>query len=86
MGVLVQIRDVPEDVHRVLKARAAEAGQSLSEFLRIELEKVAAQPTWEELRRRIEAQPPIDVSPSPAEVIREMRDAMDGLAPMRDAE
>ena len=79
MGVLVQIRDVPEDVHRTLKARAAEAGQSLSEFLRTELEKVAAQPTWEELRRRIEAQTPVELPKSPAEYVREMRDAMDGV-------
>jgi len=40
----VQIRDVPDDVHRELRARAAAAGMSLSEFLRGELERVAARP------------------------------------------
>ena len=33
----IQIRDVPEDVHRVYRARAAAAGQSLQEYLRAEL-------------------------------------------------
>ena len=37
MGVLVQVRDVPEDVHRALKARAAASGTSLSDYLRMEV-------------------------------------------------
>ena len=40
---MIQIRDIPEGVHRALRVRAAEAGLSLSEYLRQELERLAAQ-------------------------------------------
>jgi antitoxin FitA len=53
MGVLVQIRDVPEPVHRSLKARAAASGMSFSEYLRALLERSAERPTPEELAARI---------------------------------
>jgi plasmid stability protein len=43
MKKMIQIRDVPEDVHRALRVRAAEAGLSLAEYLRRELERLAAQ-------------------------------------------
>ena len=46
---MIQIRDVPEDVHRVLRVRAAEAGLSLAEYLRQELERLAAQRTIAEV-------------------------------------
>ncbi len=55
MGTLVQIRDVPDDVHRTLKARAALAGVSLSEYLRVLLTRAAARPTPAELSARITA-------------------------------
>jgi plasmid stability protein len=76
MGVLVQVRDLPEDVHRTLKARAAEAGQSLSEFLRVELEKIATRPTQEEILRRVRSRTPVRLSKSPAELVREMRETV----------
>lgn len=46
---MIQIRDVPEDVHRVLRVRAAEAGLSLAEYLRQELERLATQRTVSEV-------------------------------------
>ena len=49
MAVMVQIRNVPEDLHRKLKARAALAGMSISEYLLREIEKSLARPTPEEL-------------------------------------
>jgi plasmid stability protein len=55
MGVLVQIRDVPEDVHRTLKARAAVSGVSLSEYVRGVLGRAASRPTPAELSARIAA-------------------------------
>jgi plasmid stability protein len=55
MAVLVQIRDVPEHVHRALKARAAASGSSLSEYLRTILARAAGRPTPEELAARIRA-------------------------------
>jgi plasmid stability protein len=74
MGVLVQIRDVPEEAHRVLKARAAMAGVSLSEYLRAMLSSAAARPTAEELERRIAARGAVELHVSSAELIRELRD------------
>ena len=54
MGVLLQIRDLPDDVHRTLKARAAAAGTSLSEYARQLLARAAARPTLAEMAARIE--------------------------------
>lgn len=61
MGVLIQVRDVPVEVHRVLKARAAEAGVSLSELVRAELLRVASTPTREALLRRIATRERVDL-------------------------
>lgn len=55
MGVLVQIRDVPEDVHRTLKARAAASGTTLSEYVRTLLAHAVERPTPHELAARIRA-------------------------------
>ena len=52
---LIQIRNVPEDVHRKLKSRAAAAGTSLSEYVLREVTRVARTPTPEELDARIRA-------------------------------
>lgn len=61
MSKLVQVRDVPESVHRTLKARAAQSGASLSEYLRAEFARIASLPTPEELRARLRELPPLDV-------------------------
>ena len=74
MGVMIQIRNVPESLHRQLKSRAALAGMSLSEYLLREIRQVAERPTVEELRARLHKLPPVNLSPSPAEVIRAERD------------
>ena len=50
---MIQIRNVPEDIHRRLKVRAAEAGMSLSELLLREVTRVALRPTLDELTARI---------------------------------
>lgn len=52
---LIQIRDVPDDVHRTLKTRAAAEGTSLSEYLLREVTRAARTPTPEELDERIRA-------------------------------
>ncbi len=49
----LQIRDVPDEVKRVLKMRAAKAGQSLSEYALSELRRSAESPTLEELFDRV---------------------------------
>lgn len=74
MPVHVQIRDVPEDVHRVLKSRAAESGMSLSEYLRGMLAAAAARPTAAELAARIEARGPVTLTTPSEVIVREIRD------------
>jgi plasmid stability protein len=78
MGVLVQIRDVPEDVHRKLKARAALQGVSLSEYLRGLLEASASRLTPEELVARVASREPVQLSERPEVIIRELRGELPG--------
>lgn len=59
---LIQIRDVPEDVHRTLKARAAAEGKTLSDYVLREVVRVARTPTPEELDERIRARKSAGVS------------------------
>jgi antitoxin FitA len=74
MGVLVQVRDVSEDVHHTLKARAALAGVSLSEYIRAMLARSASRPTPDELVTRI-ATRGVAVVGEPSEVaVRAIRD------------
>jgi antitoxin FitA len=71
----IQIRNVPEDVHRTLKARAAKAGMSLSEYLLRGLEEDANRPTLQELTERIRSRPMVDLGGiTAAEIIREERE------------
>ncbi|MEO8277634.1 MAG: hypothetical protein ABI639_15585 [Thermoanaerobaculia bacterium] len=72
MPVMIQIRNVPESLHRKLKVRAAEAGMSLSDYLLADLRKVAERPTAAELRTRLQARPAVTL-PEPA--ARAERDA-----------
>ena len=74
MGTLIQIRDVPENVHRTLKARAAQRGTSLSEYLRSELERVAASPTPDELIARLATRKPVRTRETSAAALRKLRD------------
>ena len=74
MGVLIQVRDVPEDVHRRLKARAASGGVSLSEYVRTELERVAASPTPDELLDRLRSRKVVRPRETSADALRAVRD------------
>jgi len=69
----VQIRSVPEDVHRRLRSQAALSGQSLNEFLLARLSEIAAVPTVPELADRIRSRTPY-TGPSSASVVRQERD------------
>jgi plasmid stability protein len=71
----IQIRNVPPDVHRTFKARAAKAGMSLQEYLLGELTEAAARPTIEELTERIRRRGPVQTKTDPADIIREDRDS-----------
>jgi plasmid stability protein len=75
MGTMVQIRNVPEALHRQLKSRAALAGMSLSDYLLSEIRQVAERPTIDELRARLRSRTETAVSVPPAEAVRAERDS-----------
>jgi plasmid stability protein len=70
----LQIRNVPEELHRRLKARAALSGMSLSEYLLREIKAVAERPTLEEFRSRLESRSTVKPRTSPAKAVRAERD------------
>lgn len=74
MSAMIQIRNVPDALHRRLKSRAALAGLSLSDYLLDHLRVVAEQPTVEELEARLQRLPPLKPSISPADAVRAERD------------
>ena len=73
MGTMIQIRNVPDAVHRRLKSRAALAGMSLSDYLLNELRQVAERPTLDELRARLHSRTGTAPSVAPAEAVRAER-------------
>jgi plasmid stability protein len=74
MSVMIQIRNVPDTLHRRLKSRAALAGMSLSDYLLNEIRLVAERPTLDELRARLEHRPEMTPSVAPAQAVRAERD------------
>lgn len=74
MSKMIQIRNVPDWLHRKLKARAAAEGMSLSDYLIRELTREAERPTVAEFREMLASRTPIEPSVSPAQLIREERD------------
>jgi hypothetical protein len=70
---MIQIRNVPDELHRRLKARAAERGLSLSDYLLQMAEREAGRVSWEEMSRRIRARGRVVSATSAAEIIREHR-------------
>jgi antitoxin FitA len=73
MAIMVQIRNVPEALHRELKSRAALAGMSLSDYLLSEIRQAAERPTIEELRARLRSRAETAPSMPPAEAVRAER-------------
>lgn len=73
MSVMVQIRNVPSELHRELKARAALEGMSLSDYLLRELRQALDRPTLDEIRKRLSARQSVRPHPSPAAAIRAER-------------
>jgi antitoxin FitA len=74
MHKMIQIRNVPESLHRKLKARAALNGQSLSDYLLAELRRSAARPTLHELEERLKGRTVVHPKIVPAEAVRRERD------------
>jgi plasmid stability protein len=69
MASMVQIRNVPEDMHRRLKARAALAGMSLSDYILAELRRTLERPTRKEMLERLASRAPTRLKPRPAAVV-----------------
>ena len=73
MSKMVQIRNVPDDLHRKLKIRAIQAGKSLSDYLLGEVRQIAEQPTLEDIYQRLQGVPPGAVKERPAPGLRRGR-------------
>jgi plasmid stability protein len=77
MSKMIQIRNVPDALHRTLKVRAAKAGMTLSDYLLSEIEQIAEKPTMKEWLERVSELEPVEVDEPPEVTIRRMRDAGD---------
>ena len=75
MPKMIQLRNVPDSLHRGLKARAAMAGMSLSDYLLAEIRELAEKPTLAELRDRIHKRKPVAAQIETARLVREEREA-----------
>jgi antitoxin FitA len=71
---MIQIRNVPDGLHRELKVRAARTGMTLSDYLLAELSSLATRPTMREWLARSEAWTPVEVGESPAAALEAERD------------
>jgi plasmid stability protein len=75
MSRMLQIRNVPDALHRKLKVRAANSGQTLSDYLLAELERLAARPTRDEMLARLHGRRRVTLKTSAAAIIREARES-----------
>lgn len=75
MSRMIQIRNVPDDLHRAIKARAALEGMTLSDFLLAELKRLAERPSLRDLRMRLASRKPVAVSNPLVDILREEREA-----------
>ena len=75
MSKMVQIRNVPDALHRKLKARAADSGRTLSDYLLAEIGRLAARPTREEMLARLHSRRRATLKTPAAVVIREERES-----------
>ena len=77
MSKMIQIRNVPDELHWTLKVRAAQAGMTLSDYLLSEIEQIAAKPTLAEMMERLRRREPVELDEPPEVTIRRLRDADD---------
>lgn len=69
MAKTIQVRDVPDDVHRILTSRAAEERRSLSELVRAEIVEIARRPTMSEMLDRLASRPVVELPESSADAL-----------------
>lgn len=74
MSKMIQLRNVPDDLHRKLKARAALEGMSLSDYLLAEIRHIAERPTLAELQQRLRRRAATALQELPADAVRAERD------------
>ncbi len=74
MTTMIQIRNVPDALHHLIKSRAALAGLSLSDYLLSEVRRIAERPTLEELRARLARHDEVTLTVAPADAVRAERD------------
>jgi plasmid stability protein len=75
MSKMIQLRNVPDALHRSLKARAAMAGMSLSDYLLTEIKEIAERPTLAELRDRLHTRKAVTLPVDSSRLVREEREA-----------
>ena len=75
MSSMIQIRHVPDDIHRTLKIRAIKNGMSLSDYLLREITQLAKRPTLNDLLARIEKNVSVEIKESSADAVRAEREA-----------
>jgi hypothetical protein len=75
MSKMIQLRHVPDALHRQLKARAALSGLPLSDYLIREVRKIAEQPTPDEMRERLQRRDPYRGKSAPTDLVRAERDS-----------
>jgi antitoxin FitA len=75
MSKMIQIRHVPDAVHRKIKARAAQSGMTLSDYLRAEIQRIAALPTRDEMLARLHSRTRVKLKRPVAEIIRRERES-----------
>jgi antitoxin FitA len=75
MPKMIQIRHVSDVLHRKLKIRAAEADMTLSDYIKLELEQMAARPTLAQIATRLRALDPVELDESVVDILQQARDA-----------
>jgi plasmid stability protein len=75
MSKMIQLRNVPDALHRKLKTRAAGEGMTLSDYLIAEVRRAASRPSLSELQERLSHRAPVEPQPRPARAIREERES-----------
>jgi plasmid stability protein len=73
MSKMIQIRHVPDAVHRRIKIRAAQSGMTLSDYLLAEIERAAALPTRDEMLARLHGRSRVKLRTPAATIIRKER-------------
>lgn len=76
MPVMIQIRNVPDALHRRLKARAAHAGLTLSDYLLAEVQRAASRPTRDEMLSRLHGRKRVALKTPAATIIRNERESV----------